>query len=283
MSQQSNQYPHSIQAFSRDGFHRGAQVYPVEHSNEAAPCDPSSRANPPAPGDSQYQRHQARGEPAIQTMSHSDYQTPQHYMSGDAHSRAEGEGDLERVLWQEGPPQTAEAFYTQDSSMVPGATLLMSLDHERQESPMVSRHPSLQTFGPYTTTALQSRRDSSTFSSTSDHSRSRSTPHILHSAHQPFQPHQIPHNSEAPQYVVPSSRIPRADSTARDSPPGYYNTAGVSYGPEMSETKPKRRRANAAQLKLLNDTYARTMFPTTEERADIARRINMTPRQVQIW
>ncbi|CAE6482502.1 unnamed protein product [Rhizoctonia solani] len=149
---------------------------------------------------------------------------------------------------------------------------------------MVSRHPSLHSFGPYTTTALQPRRDPSTFSSTSDHSRSRSTSHILHSAHQQFQTRHTPPNAEAPQYVVPSSRILRADSTACTSPPSYYNTAGVSYGPEeMSETKPKRRRANAAQLQLLNDTYARTMFPTTEERADIARRINMTPRQVQIW
>ncbi|KAJ1305704.1 hypothetical protein OPQ81_010439 [Rhizoctonia solani] len=159
-----------------------------------------------------------------------------------------------------------------------------SPSHEHHGPPIVSRHPSLQSFGPYTTTALHRARNPSTFSGGGDHLHFRSPSDTFYPGQEQLLTHQIPYNNETPQYVVPSSRIPRADQTVHSPPAGYFNTARVSHSPEeASETKPKRRRANAAQLQLLNDTYARTMFPTTEERADIARRINMTPRQVQIW
>ncbi|KDQ21429.1 hypothetical protein BOTBODRAFT_25870 [Botryobasidium botryosum FD-172 SS1] len=54
-------------------------------------------------------------------------------------------------------------------------------------------------------------------------------------------------------------------------------------GAPPTELKPKRRRADAMQLRALNETYQRTAFPTTEERADLARRLSMSARQVQIW
>ncbi|KAG8925337.1 hypothetical protein FRC00_004084 [Tulasnella sp. 408] len=47
--------------------------------------------------------------------------------------------------------------------------------------------------------------------------------------------------------------------------------------------KPKRRRADAHQLRVLNEVYSRTAFPSTEERIDLGRRLGMSPRQVQIW
>ena len=47
--------------------------------------------------------------------------------------------------------------------------------------------------------------------------------------------------------------------------------------------KKKRKRADATQLKVLNETYARTAFPSTEERAELARRLDMSARSVQIW
>jgi homeobox protein YOX1/YHP1 len=47
--------------------------------------------------------------------------------------------------------------------------------------------------------------------------------------------------------------------------------------------KKKRKRADAAQLKVLNETYDRTAFPSTEERADLAKRLDMSARSVQIW
>lgn len=47
--------------------------------------------------------------------------------------------------------------------------------------------------------------------------------------------------------------------------------------------KKKRKRADAAQLKVLNDTYQRTAFPSTEERNELARMLDMSARSVQIW
>ena len=47
--------------------------------------------------------------------------------------------------------------------------------------------------------------------------------------------------------------------------------------------KKKRRRASGRQLETLNSVYARTAFPTTEERHELARQLEMTPRSVQIW
>lgn len=47
--------------------------------------------------------------------------------------------------------------------------------------------------------------------------------------------------------------------------------------------KKKRKRADAAQLKVLNEVYARTAFPTTEERLELAKKLDMSARSVQIW
>ncbi|KAJ6594155.1 hypothetical protein B0H19DRAFT_1246855 [Mycena capillaripes] len=47
--------------------------------------------------------------------------------------------------------------------------------------------------------------------------------------------------------------------------------------------KKKRKRADAAQLRVLNETYARTAFPSTEERLALAKALDMSPRSVQIW
>ncbi|TDL16027.1 hypothetical protein BD410DRAFT_691684, partial [Rickenella mellea] len=47
--------------------------------------------------------------------------------------------------------------------------------------------------------------------------------------------------------------------------------------------KKKRKRADATQLKILNEVYARTAFPTTEERQELAKILNMSARSVQIW
>ncbi|TFY69167.1 hypothetical protein EVJ58_g584 [Rhodofomes roseus] len=61
----------------------------------------------------------------------------------------------------------------------------------------------------------------------------------------------------------------------------------VSYTPEPPAQEPaikkKRKRADAEQLKVLNETYNRTAFPSTEERAELAKRLNMSARSVQIW
>ena len=67
--------------------------------------------------------------------------------------------------------------------------------------------------------------------------------------------------------VSPYSRHPPASVTLPDHPP----------------PKKKRKRADAEQLRVLNEVYARTAFPSTEERQDLASRLGMSPRSVQIW
>ncbi|KAG8965793.1 hypothetical protein FRC03_000164 [Tulasnella sp. 419] len=70
---------------------------------------------------------------------------------------------------------------------------------------------------------------------------------------------------------------------------GLESPPSTASGPidDMSSTsppvKPKRKRADATQLRVLNEVYARTAFPSTEERAELAKRLGMSPRQVQIW
>jgi homeobox protein YOX1/YHP1 len=54
-------------------------------------------------------------------------------------------------------------------------------------------------------------------------------------------------------------------------------------GPEEGTIKKKRKRADANQLKVLNETYNRTAFPSTEERLHLAKVLEMSPRSVQIW
>ncbi|KAI9449406.1 homeobox-domain-containing protein [Lactarius psammicola] len=61
----------------------------------------------------------------------------------------------------------------------------------------------------------------------------------------------------------------------------------VDYEPPTDPAEPtikkKRKRADARQLEVLNATYNRTAFPSTEERAALAKQLDMSARSVQIW
>ncbi|PIL36206.1 transcription factor [Ganoderma sinense ZZ0214-1] len=52
--------------------------------------------------------------------------------------------------------------------------------------------------------------------------------------------------------------------------------------PPVEPVKKKRKRADAEQLKVLNETYSRTAFPSTEERIELAKKLGMSARSVQI-
>ncbi|KAH6914293.1 hypothetical protein BKA70DRAFT_661481 [Coprinopsis sp. MPI-PUGE-AT-0042] len=67
-------------------------------------------------------------------------------------------------------------------------------------------------------------------------------------------------------------------SQTHPSPPPISPTTA-----EEPSIKKKRKRADAHQLKVLNETYARTAFPSTEERHALAKALDMSPRSVQIW
>ena len=53
--------------------------------------------------------------------------------------------------------------------------------------------------------------------------------------------------------------------------------------PEELTIKRKRERADSAQLKVLDETYSRTIFPSMEERTALANMLDMSPRSIQIW
>lgn len=72
------------------------------------------------------------------------------------------------------------------------------------------------------------------------------------------------------------------------SPPNALRSGGTGSvtGKGAGETaggKKRRARATPEQLEILNQVYARTPFPSTQERIDLAATLGMTPRSVQIW
>ncbi|KAH9978982.1 hypothetical protein BGW80DRAFT_709062 [Lactifluus volemus] len=82
--------------------------------------------------------------------------------------------------------------------------------------------------------------------------------------------------------TMPSSRTVGQLPYARAAPA----TSPVDYEPQESTEptiKKKRKRADARQLEVLNSVYNRTAFPSTEERAAIAKELDMSARSVQIW
>jgi len=73
----------------------------------------------------------------------------------------------------------------------------------------------------------------------------------------------------------------RSNGHAHVSPPTPPPISPV--GSDEPAVKKKRKREEAAQLRVLNETYARTAFPSTEERLALAKALDMSPRSVQIW
>jgi len=80
---------------------------------------------------------------------------------------------------------------------------------------------------------------------------------------------------------VSVERTPTSRSAHTVSPYSHHPLASVT--PPDHPPPKKGKRANAEQLRALNKVYARTAFPSTEERQDLALRLGLTPRNVQIW
>ena len=83
-----------------------------------------------------------------------------------------------------------------------------------------------------------------------------------------------------------SSPYSRNSGTSHVSPPRVHTPTPISLIPSAKSNtgiKKKRKRADAAQLKVLNETYNRTTFPSTEERIALAEMLDMSARSVQIW
>jgi hypothetical protein len=69
-------------------------------------------------------------------------------------------------------------------------------------------------------------------------------------------------------------------------PGGYADALHPSQTPTSPDgptIKKMRKRADAAQLRVLQEIYARTAFPSAEERHALSRILDMSARSVQIW
>ncbi|TCD71244.1 hypothetical protein EIP91_011722 [Steccherinum ochraceum] len=108
-------------------------------------------------------------------------------------------------------------------------------------------------------------------------------------------PRNLPPPVSSMPYDTTGAPIPRRTSMSVDRTSRLSVHAPSPYArqpPQMSSTynpepepmiKKKRKRADAEQLKVLNETYARTAFPSTEERIELAKKLGMSARSVQIW
>jgi len=80
---------------------------------------------------------------------------------------------------------------------------------------------------------------------------------------------------------------PASSSRPTQSYAPYTRPPPAEYEPPVETTEPqikkKRKRADARQLEVLNGTYTRTAFPSTEERTQLAKDLDMSARSVQIW
>lgn len=88
------------------------------------------------------------------------------------------------------------------------------------------------------------------------------------------------HDHHAP---YPQPPYPFADPHDRDPWPSELASPASDRAPDEPLVKKKRKRADANQLRVLNATYQRTAFPSTQERESLAKELDMSPRSVQIW
>ena len=117
-----------------------------------------------------------------------------------------------------------------------------------------------------------------------DHSHSRgAVPTVAATSTQYRQPMEMSHasldrtiRSSQGTTQLPYSRVPTAPST-------YDLSPKTSEGTIKKKPTKKRKRIYPRQLAVLNRTYACTSLPSTKERAQLARDLDMSPRRVQIW
>ncbi|KAK9451583.1 uncharacterized protein V1518DRAFT_408954 [Limtongia smithiae] len=118
--------------------------------------------------------------------------------------------------------------------------------------------------------------------------------------HHPSQQHVLPQPPQQPTMISQSSQYSQAYYTAGSNlythgavhpmqqpqlqPVAQYNMQPLSAALAATQhVKPKRKRATPFQANRLEEVLQQTLFPTTEQRLELARELGMTPRTVQIW
>ncbi|KAI0293260.1 hypothetical protein BC826DRAFT_391625 [Russula brevipes] len=83
--------------------------------------------------------------------------------------------------------------------------------------------------------------------------------------------------------TIPNSRNSTQHPYSRDDPHITRVNIELPPDPQAEPVIKKRKRSDARQLEVLNATYARTAFPSTEECAALAKQLDMSAGSVQIW
>ncbi|WVQ95786.1 hypothetical protein IAU59_002885 [Kwoniella sp. CBS 9459] len=126
-----------------------------------------------------------------------------------------------------------------------------------------------------------------------------------HAANRPkLQIHPYAHPKNDPRYFSAGSMssgitsgmqpTPSQVSSSSTTVQSMYQTPMTGYGRDRMFQSPSsgispggfkapRKRADDAQLGILNEVFERTAYPSTEERDVLAKRLGMTSRSVQIW
>ncbi|KAF7728140.1 hypothetical protein EC973_006655 [Apophysomyces ossiformis] len=114
-----------------------------------------------------------------------------------------------------------------------------------------------------------------TITSSNNSKEERNEPMIWH--------HDLPPKKQVRRTPIPpESRSPSPTTSEGEEEEDERTVEGEEEeaGPPL---KAKRRRANAKQLEVLNQVFDRTFFPSTQMRAELGRKLGMSPRTVQIW
>ncbi|KAG5365420.1 Homeobox protein [Yarrowia sp. C11] len=111
--------------------------------------------------------------------------------------------------------------------------------------------------------------------------------HAHHHIPPPLPPHHSSHHIMAPHPSYHHVASPHTHLAPAPATHYYAAPAPTAYPPvpqAVPQTpKPKRRRATSYQVARLNEVFEQTFFPSSEQRLDLAKELNMTPRIVQIW
>ncbi|OZJ06352.1 hypothetical protein BZG36_00692 [Bifiguratus adelaidae] len=95
--------------------------------------------------------------------------------------------------------------------------------------------------------------------------------------------HALPRDMSSTLPPLPKVRYERHATTPPSTPPQSFTPHASTSTRTPPAVKPKRKRATASQLQVLNRVFAQTFFPSTELRIQLGKELGMNPRTVQIW
>lgn len=152
---------------------------------------------------------------------------------------------------------------------------------QHAQHPQTYPHPNTHTV-PFPA-APNTDWDAPPLPATNHHTNSHHNHHHHHNnTRHPQAPHDAHHQYPPPNPAYPFPAPPPQDRDTWPSGPDLASPAS-DRTPDEPLVKKKRKRADANQLRVLNATYQRTAFPSTQERESLAKELDMSPRSVQIW